>query len=67
MTTITAAVVGASGYVGGELLRTLLAHPGVTIGVDCGHECRHKPRRPPSALAAAGLPGRAAQSTPGDR
>ncbi len=29
---ITAAVAGASGYVGGEVLRTLLAHPGVTIG-----------------------------------
>jgi N-acetyl-gamma-glutamyl-phosphate reductase len=26
------AVVGASGYVGGEVLRTLLAHPRVTIG-----------------------------------
>jgi N-acetyl-gamma-glutamyl-phosphate reductase len=29
---ISVAVVGASGYVGGELLRTLLAHPEVTIG-----------------------------------
>ena len=29
---ITAAVAGASGYVGGEVLRTLLAHPQVTIG-----------------------------------
>jgi N-acetyl-gamma-glutamyl-phosphate reductase len=29
---ITVAVVGASGYVGGELLRTLLAHPHATIG-----------------------------------
>jgi N-acetyl-gamma-glutamyl-phosphate reductase len=29
---ISVAVVGASGYVGGELLRTLLAHPRVTIG-----------------------------------
>ena len=29
---ISVAVVGASGYVGGELLRTLLAHPHVTIG-----------------------------------
>lgn len=26
------AIAGASGYVGGELLRTLLAHPGVEIG-----------------------------------
>src|SRR5689334_12335757 len=32
MTTITAAVAGASGYVGGEVLRTLLAHPHVEIG-----------------------------------
>ena len=30
--TISVAVVGASGYVGGELLRTLLAHPDVSIG-----------------------------------
>ncbi|HJR90471.1 MAG TPA: N-acetyl-gamma-glutamyl-phosphate reductase [Aeromicrobium sp.] len=29
---ISVAVVGASGYVGGELLRTLLAHPEVTVG-----------------------------------
>jgi N-acetyl-gamma-glutamyl-phosphate reductase len=29
---ISVAVVGASGYVGGELLRTLLAHPQVSIG-----------------------------------
>lgn len=29
---ISVAVVGASGYVGGELLRTLLGHPDVTIG-----------------------------------
>lgn len=29
---ITAAVAGASGYVGGEVLRTLLAHPDVSIG-----------------------------------
>jgi N-acetyl-gamma-glutamyl-phosphate reductase len=32
MTTITVAVAGASGYVGGEVLRTLLAHPNVEIG-----------------------------------
>jgi len=32
MSEISVAVAGASGYVGGELLRTLLAHPGVTIG-----------------------------------
>ena len=29
--TITAAIVGGSGYVGGELLRLLLGHPGVTV------------------------------------
>jgi N-acetyl-gamma-glutamyl-phosphate reductase len=32
MTTITAAVVGASGYAGGEVLRLLLSHPDVEIG-----------------------------------
>ena len=32
MTTITAAVAGASGYAGGEVLRLLLAHPDVDIG-----------------------------------
>ena len=30
--TITVAVAGASGYAGGEVLRLLLGHPGVTIG-----------------------------------
>jgi N-acetyl-gamma-glutamyl-phosphate reductase len=30
--TLSVAVAGASGYVGGELLRTLLAHPAVEIG-----------------------------------
>src|SRR5436305_7784141 len=29
---VTAAVAGASGYAGGELLRLLLGHPDVTIG-----------------------------------
>lgn len=29
---ITAAVAGASGYAGGELLRLLVTHPGITIG-----------------------------------
>jgi N-acetyl-gamma-glutamyl-phosphate reductase len=29
---VSVAVVGASGYVGGELLRTLLAHPAVSVG-----------------------------------
>jgi N-acetyl-gamma-glutamyl-phosphate reductase len=32
MRTCTAAVAGASGYAGGELLRLLLGHPGVEIG-----------------------------------
>ncbi len=32
MTTITAAVAGASGYAGGEVLRLLLEHPDVQIG-----------------------------------
>jgi N-acetyl-gamma-glutamyl-phosphate reductase len=31
--TLTAAVAGASGYAGGELLRLLLGHPQITIGV----------------------------------
>src|SRR5664279_5315522 len=30
--TLTAAVAGASGYAGGELLRLLLGHPQITIG-----------------------------------
>lgn len=32
MTRISVAIAGASGYVGGEVLRTLLAHPQVDIG-----------------------------------
>ncbi|MGZ8690685.1 MAG: N-acetyl-gamma-glutamyl-phosphate reductase, partial [Aeromicrobium sp.] len=32
MSPIRVAVAGASGYVGGEVLRTLLAHPDVEIG-----------------------------------
>ncbi len=28
---LTAGIVGASGYTGGELLRLLLAHPGVEM------------------------------------
>jgi N-acetyl-gamma-glutamyl-phosphate/LysW-gamma-L-alpha-aminoadipyl-6-phosphate reductase len=31
MTTLTAAIVGGSGYVGGELLRLLLFHPQITV------------------------------------
>jgi N-acetyl-gamma-glutamyl-phosphate reductase len=34
--TVRAAVAGASGYAGGELLRLLLAHPGVEIGALTG-------------------------------
>ncbi|MGR8011569.1 N-acetyl-gamma-glutamyl-phosphate reductase [Streptomyces hypolithicus] len=34
---VRAAVAGASGYAGGELLRLLLAHPGVEVGVLTGH------------------------------
>jgi N-acetyl-gamma-glutamyl-phosphate reductase len=36
MTTKRVAVAGASGYAGGELLRLLLAHPGVEIGALTG-------------------------------
>jgi N-acetyl-gamma-glutamyl-phosphate reductase len=35
--TVRAAVAGASGYAGGELLRLLLAHPGIEIGALTGH------------------------------
>ncbi|WP_353947377.1 N-acetyl-gamma-glutamyl-phosphate reductase (plasmid) [Streptomyces sp. HUAS MG91] len=35
--TVRAAVAGASGYAGGELLRLLLNHPGVEIGALTGH------------------------------
>ncbi|MFJ3902610.1 N-acetyl-gamma-glutamyl-phosphate reductase [Streptomyces sp. NPDC090025] len=35
--TVRAAVAGASGYAGGELLRLLLAHPQVEIGALTGH------------------------------
>ncbi|RII18682.1 N-acetyl-gamma-glutamyl-phosphate reductase [Streptomyces sp. YIM 130001] len=34
---VRAAVAGASGYAGGELLRLLLGHPGVEIGALTGH------------------------------
>lgn len=34
---VRAAVAGASGYAGGELLRLLLAHPDVEIGALTGH------------------------------
>ena len=35
--TVRAAVAGASGYAGGELLRLLLGHPGIEIGALTGH------------------------------
>ncbi|MFE1288242.1 N-acetyl-gamma-glutamyl-phosphate reductase [Streptomyces sp. NPDC058751] len=35
--TVRAAVAGASGYAGGELLRLLLAHPKVRVGALTGH------------------------------
>ncbi|MFG3656312.1 N-acetyl-gamma-glutamyl-phosphate reductase [Streptomyces sp. NPDC047706] len=35
--TVRAAVAGASGYAGGELLRLLLAHPQIEIGALTGH------------------------------
>src|SRR5690349_17679945 len=35
--TVRAAVAGASGYAGGELLRLLVAHPEVDIGALTGH------------------------------
>ncbi|GAA3178610.1 N-acetyl-gamma-glutamyl-phosphate reductase [Streptomyces virens] len=35
--TVRAAVAGASGYAGGELLRLLLAHPGIEIGALTGN------------------------------
>ncbi|GHH75568.1 N-acetyl-gamma-glutamyl-phosphate reductase [Streptomyces sulfonofaciens] len=34
---VRAAVAGASGYAGGELLRLLLGHPGIEIGTLTGH------------------------------
>ncbi|MEV4442548.1 N-acetyl-gamma-glutamyl-phosphate reductase [Streptomyces sp. NPDC049577] len=37
MTAIRAAVAGASGYAGGEVLRLLLGHPGVRIGALTGN------------------------------
>ncbi len=37
MVAIRAAVAGASGYAGGELLRLLLAHPDVTVGAVTAH------------------------------
>ena len=36
-TTVRAAVAGASGYAGGEILRLLLAHPNIEIGTVTGH------------------------------
>ncbi|MEN8652915.1 N-acetyl-gamma-glutamyl-phosphate reductase [Streptomyces sp. 21So2-11] len=39
---VRAAVAGASGYAGGELLRLLVAHPGVEIGALTGHSSAGK-------------------------
>ncbi|MEU3947012.1 N-acetyl-gamma-glutamyl-phosphate reductase [Streptomyces sp. NPDC029526] len=41
--TVRAAVAGASGYAGGELLRLLLAHPEVEIGALTGHSNAGQP------------------------
>ncbi|MGK5630058.1 N-acetyl-gamma-glutamyl-phosphate reductase [Streptomyces sp. URMC 123] len=41
--TVRAAVAGASGYAGGELLRLLLAHPGVEIGAVTGNSNAGQP------------------------
>ncbi|MEU6488032.1 N-acetyl-gamma-glutamyl-phosphate reductase [Streptomyces sp. NPDC046887] len=41
--TLTAAVAGASGYAGGELLRLLTAHPGVTVGALTAHSSAGRP------------------------
>ncbi|GAA1374876.1 N-acetyl-gamma-glutamyl-phosphate reductase [Streptomyces beijiangensis] len=41
--TVRAAVAGASGYAGGELLRLLLAHPEVEIGALTGHSSAGQP------------------------
>ncbi|WBB64745.1 N-acetyl-gamma-glutamyl-phosphate reductase [Streptomyces sp. WMMC500] len=41
--TVRVAVAGASGYAGGELLRLLLAHPGVEIGALTAHANAGRP------------------------
>ncbi|MEU1280954.1 N-acetyl-gamma-glutamyl-phosphate reductase [Streptomyces sp. NPDC005805] len=41
--TYTAAVAGASGYAGGEILRLLAAHPGVTVGALTAHSSAGRP------------------------
>ncbi len=66
---VTAAVAGASGYAGGELLRLLAAHPDIEIGAVTGHgtagqrlgavhpqlvTLADRPLRPTSAAALAG-------------
>lgn len=40
---IRAAILGASGYVGGELLRLLASHPGIEVGVAFGSSTAGKP------------------------
>src|SRR5690242_19638481 len=44
MSRTTVAVAGASGYAGGEVLRLLLGHPGVTIGAVTGSSNAGQPR-----------------------
>ena len=59
---VRAAVAGASGYAGGEVLRLLLAHPEVEIGALTGNSnAGQRARRAAAAPAAAGRPG-----APGD-
>src|SRR4029450_9448945 len=67
MTTIRAAVAGASGYAGGEVLRLLLGHPDVEIGaLPAGpHAGERLGPTPPHQRPAAGpRPGRAARRAP---
>ena len=53
-----AAVAGASGYAGGELLRLLLGHPELEIGaLTAAVQRGQRARRAPAAPAAAGRPG----------
>ena len=54
----TAAVAGASGYAGGELLRLLLAHPEIEIGaLTAGGNAGSPARRAPAAPGPARRPG----------
>ena len=40
---IRAAILGASGYVGGELMRLLAAHPGIEVGRSFGASAAGRP------------------------